>query len=99
MVPGDSEPEAASTPPGGWDIRRAGRSWNREEWPSRRELCPEKIEMIHLKLFWSDEERIAMLGLLLENLGVDRVVQLGDPKVWRDAIAALEDSPQIPSSE
>jgi hypothetical protein len=99
MGPDDSEPDVSSTPPGGWNIQREGRSWNREEWQSRRELCPEKIEMIQLKLFWSDEERIAMLGLLLENLGVDSAVRLGDPKVWRDAIAALEDSPEIPSSE
>jgi hypothetical protein len=96
MGPDGSEPEVASTPPGGWDIRREGRAWNRDEWRSRREVCPEKIEMIQLKLFWSDEERIAMLGLLLENLGVDRAVRLGDPKVWRDAIAALDNSSRIP---
>jgi hypothetical protein len=99
MEPDGSEPEVALTPPGGWNIRREGRAWNRDEWQNRRELCPEKIEMIQLKLLWSDEQRIAMLGLLLENLGVDHAVRLGDPKVWRDAIAGLDDSPQIPSSE
>jgi hypothetical protein len=96
MVPGDREPEVTWTPAGGWDIRREGRSWNLDEWRSRREICSEQIELIESKLFWCDEERIAMLGLLLENLGVDRAVRLGDPKVWRDAIAALEDSPVNP---
>jgi len=41
------------------------------------------------KLFWSDETRILMLGLLLEGVGADRAVQLGDPEVWRRAVAKL----------
>jgi hypothetical protein len=95
MAMDDREPEIASKPPGDWDIRREGRPWTPDEWRSRRELCPEKIELIQARLFWCDEYRIAMLGLLLENLGVDRAVRLGDQQVWRDAIAALEDSPEI----
>ena len=35
------------------------------------------------------EERLQMLGLLLENVGVDAAVRLGDPQVWRDAVAEL----------
>jgi hypothetical protein len=55
----------------------------------RYELTPEKIEMVGSKLFWRDEERLLMLGLLLENVGVDAAVRLGDPAVWREAVAAL----------
>jgi hypothetical protein len=29
------------------------------------------------------------MGLLLENVGVDRVVRLGDPEVWRAAVREL----------
>jgi hypothetical protein len=47
---------------------------------------PEKIEMIRGKLFWDDEERLTVLALLLENLGVDQAVRLGDPAVWREAV-------------
>jgi hypothetical protein len=50
---------------------------------------PEKIELVEGKLFWDDEERLAMLGLLLENLGADAAVRLGDPVVWRQAVMAL----------
>ena len=46
--------------------------------------------MIDGKLFWSDEERLLLLGLLLENLGADAAVRLGDPQVWRTAVASLE---------
>jgi hypothetical protein len=28
-----------------------------------------------------------VLGLLLENVGVDAAVRLGDPQVWREAVA------------
>jgi len=53
-------------------------------------LTPEKFEMVDGKLLWSDEDREMLLGLLLENVGADRAVRLGDPEVWRAAVAKLE---------
>ena len=32
---------------------------------------------------------ISLLALLLENVGIDAAVHLGDPKLWREAIAEL----------
>jgi hypothetical protein len=72
-----------------WDIRREGRAWRGGEAMARFQLAPEKIEMIEGRLFWSDEDRLAMLGLLLENLGADAAVRLGDPSVWKAAVADL----------
>ena len=80
----------AVKPPVAWNIQRSGRAWTWEEWNARRELTPEKIELIEGKLFWCDEDRLNMLALLLENIGVDAAIRLGDPEVWRQAIAALE---------
>ena len=71
-----------------WKIARKGRAW-REEAMQRWELTPEKIEMVAGKLFYSDDQRLAMLGLLLENLGAGAAVRLGDPAVWREAVAKL----------
>ena len=62
-----------------WDIRRQGRAWIRYEREARRDSTPEKIKSIGGKLFWTDEDRLAMLALLLENVGVDQVVRLGNP--------------------
>ncbi len=73
-----------------WDIHREGRAWRGQEARARYELTPEKIEMSEGRLFWTDEERLAMLGLLLENVGIDRAIRLGDPRLWRDAVAELE---------
>jgi hypothetical protein len=70
-----------------WDIRRTGRAWRGDEFQQRIDLQPEKLEASDGKLLWSDEERIALLGLLLENLGTDHAVRLGDIATWRDAIA------------
>ena len=72
-----------------WDIRREGRAWAGEEALQRLELAPEKFEMNRGRLFWDDEERLLLLGLLLENVGVDAAVRLGDPDVWRAAVAEL----------
>lgn len=74
------------------NIGREGRAWT-DEALERYQRTPEKIEMIEGKLFWSDEERLVMMGLLLENIGADAAVRLGDPSVWRAAIASLEHEP------
>jgi hypothetical protein len=74
-----------------WDIQREGRAWEGTEARARYSLTPEKIELIEGRLFWSEEDREAMLALLLENVGADKAVRLGDPKVWREAIEHLDD--------
>jgi hypothetical protein len=38
--------------------------------------------------------RVTMLALLLENLGADRAVRLGNPAVWRAAVTALGGLPE-----
>lgn len=73
-----------------WDIRREGRSWTGDEALERFGHTPEKIEMIDGRLFWDDEQRLALLALLLENVGADAAVRLGNPAVWRDAVAQLK---------
>lgn len=72
-----------------WDIRGEGRSWGKDEAWDRFELTPEKLEMVRGKLLWSDKDREMLLGLLLENVGADRAVTLGNAQVWRDAVAKL----------
>ena len=44
------------------------------------------------KLLWSEEERVTLLAALLENVGALKAVQLGNPQVWRDAVAQLANS-------
>jgi len=51
--------------------------------------CP-KVEMTEGRLFNSDEDRLYVLALILESVGVDRAVRLGDPRIWREAIDNLE---------
>lgn len=78
-----------------WNIQNHGREWTKEEIEEKYfNLCPEKIELVEGKLFWSDKERIIMLAMLLENIGVDKAVRLGDKAVWKAAIAKLENQQQ-----
>ena len=71
-----------------WDIRRDGRAWTHEA-IDRAMLAPQ-VELIDGKLVWDDQEGVTLLGLLLENLGIDAAVRLGDPAVWREALDELE---------
>jgi hypothetical protein len=72
-----------------WNITRQGRAWTADEATGRYELTPEKFEMDRGRLFWDDAERLTLLALLLENVGVDRAVRLGDPEVWKAAVKDL----------
>jgi hypothetical protein len=72
-----------------WDIRREGRAWG-EEAHSPMRLTPEKFEMIDGRLFWSERDRLSLLALLLEQVGIDAAVRIGDARLWRAAIDALE---------
>jgi hypothetical protein len=72
-----------------WDIRREGRLWSHEEFDERIYQAPEKIEYVD-GIFSSNHERFVVLGMLLENLGIDRAVQFGRLEDWKAAIADLE---------
>lgn len=52
-------------------------------------LTPEKLEMHNGEILWSDEDRINLLGLLLENVGADRAGAARDPEAWKAAVAKL----------
>jgi hypothetical protein len=72
-----------------WDIRREGRRWLNEEFDQRLYQAPEKIEFVD-GIFASERERLDVLGMLLENLGIDKVVQFGKLEDWKTAIEDLE---------
>ncbi len=73
-----------------WDIRREGRAWAMDEAMQRYEMTPEKMEMVKGRLLWDEDDRVKLLGLLLENVGADRAVRLGNPDVWRAAVSNLD---------
>jgi hypothetical protein len=83
------ESEEPPMPAVSWDIRREGRAWHGGEGRARFELTPEKFEMAGGRLFWSETDRLTVLALLLENVGADAAVRLGDPDIWREAVRGL----------
>jgi hypothetical protein len=72
-----------------WDIRREGRVWSHEEFDRRIYQAPEKIEF-RGGIFIYESERLTVLAMLLENLGIDKAVRLGNSKDWKDAIVELD---------
>ena len=72
-----------------WDIRREGRRWSHEEFDHRTYQAPDKIEYVD-GIFASERQRLIVLGMLLENLGIDKVVRFGRLEDWKAAIADLE---------
>jgi len=80
----DDEPAIA------WDIHREGRAWTREEFNVRADRLMElKFEIVRGKLFWSEETRRMVLAMLLENVGMDAAVHMGDPAQWKEAVDGL----------
>lgn len=76
-----------------FDIGREGRSWSIEEKKRKwqpHEAVPHNWELWNGKLFQSEAQRITVLGWMLEQLGTDVAVRLGDPAVWQEAVQALD---------
>lgn len=73
--------------PSDFDVRRTGRQWTDEEFDARLEAAPEKIEFSG-GIFVSDRQRRIVLGMLLENLGIDDAVRYGNVDDWEAAVAA-----------
>jgi hypothetical protein len=76
-----------------WDIQREGRVWSHEEFERRIYQAAEKIEYTG-GIFTYEDERLTVLAMLLENLGVNKAVQLGNLPDWKAAIAELETKEQ-----
>jgi hypothetical protein len=51
--------------------------------------APEKIEFKG-GIFSCERERLLVLAMLLENLGIDKVIRFGKLEDWKAAIADLE---------
>ncbi|MGB9180900.1 MAG: hypothetical protein WCB68_16835 [Pyrinomonadaceae bacterium] len=71
-----------------WNIRREGRQWRGEEFEKRIYQAPGKIEFAG-GIFVNEEQRLTVLAMLLENLGIDKAVRLGNPADWKAAIKEL----------
>jgi hypothetical protein len=48
---------------------------------------PEKFEAVEGKLFWSDEQRLHVLAMLLEAVGLKRALSLCPPEAVRAALS------------
>jgi hypothetical protein len=75
--------------PAEWNIGREGREWRGEEFEKRIYQAPEKIEFVG-GIFTDEGERLTVLAMLLENLGIDKAVRLGNSMDWRAALADLD---------
>src|SRR5262249_9038245 len=72
-----------------WGIRREGRRWTNEEFDERIYQAPEKIEFVG-GIFASERERLTVLGMLLENLGIDDGQLTGLPRM--DVLEGMDDA-------
>ena len=73
-----------------WDIQVEGHPWRGGKGLERLEGAPEKMEMMGGKLYWEDYERLYVLGMLLENVGMKDAMRLAPLDRWRRALEDLE---------
>lgn len=81
-----------------WSIGRQGQRWTGPEGLARLERLPARLELVHGKLCFSEAERRTLLAGLLENMGLDEVVQFGNVEDWLQAIAARAATKGLPSA-
>jgi hypothetical protein len=72
-----------------WNIQRKGSAWPVGNVLERDGRIPAgaRIEIHYGKLLFNDDDRMTLLALLLENVGIDNAVTLGNPEDWLDAAA------------
>jgi len=60
-----------------WKFDRKGRSWHGDETLDRNNLIPDsaRIEIHQGKLLFSDNERMRLLAMLIENLGTEKLIE------------------------
>lgn len=76
-----------------WQFNREGRAWHGDETLERNNLLPEsaRIEIQQGKLLFSDEERMILLAMLIENIGMKKLIEFLMPyedeiiESWLDA--------------
>ena len=70
-------------------IHRLGRAWVPEEAQQRlRRLGDCRLEVHDGRLFADEFQRRLVLGMLLENVGLDAAIELAGPGLWRQALSA-----------
>jgi hypothetical protein len=69
-----------------YEIRRDGHAITGR---ADRLMTVPRVEMTNGKLFNSDPDRLHVLALLLESVGIDAAVRLGPPELWRQAVSEL----------
>jgi hypothetical protein len=82
----DAPPE-----PGTFDIGLEGRRWTVNRFHELDTVLPEKMELIEGKLFWSERERLGMLGAMLEQVGLAKAVTLAPKELWLEALRRLDE--------
>jgi hypothetical protein len=85
----DEEDDTSEFDPREWDIRSEGHVWSGDRFDKRIYQAPEKIEFVG-GIFINEMERLTVLAMLLENLGIDKAGRLGNPQDWKAAIAELD---------
>jgi hypothetical protein len=73
-----------------WDIRREPRRWSNDEIRSRLELTPEHFEVFDGEMLFTEEHRVNLLGVVLEQVGIDTALRLAPKELWREALDAYE---------
>jgi hypothetical protein len=73
-----------------FDIRLRGRAWHGSELSDRiRRLGDCKIEVLEGRLLGDEFQRRMLLGLILENVGLEAAVSLADPRIWDQALRSV----------
>ena len=83
-MPSNPSPDIA------WKISPDPAELSRDEFWARYSHAhmPEKFEAIRGKLFWSDEQRLHVLAMLLEAVGLRAALSLCPPEAVRAAMDA-----------
>lgn len=67
-----------------WNINAKGRAWTSDEILERLHFLEQlgRLEVHEGKLLWNDSERLTLLAMLLENVGLDKIKDVIGKDTW-----------------
>ena len=80
-----------------WHIRREGQQWLGGKFKNRIYQAPEKIEFVEGGIFTNERERLTVLAMILENLGIDKqcvwaIRRIGKRRSWNWTTSELDEA-------
>ncbi len=71
-----------------WPVERTPKRFSGDEFSAMVDRFPARVDCCDGMIGENHQQRLLMLAILIENVGIDEVVKIGPLQLWIDAVNA-----------